>query len=79
MICRDENGSEAWYEPISVIDYQGDLAASGESQGHYTCDVKDIKTYEWFRTNDKANPVQIQKKDVTKHAYVVLYKRKLEL
>ena len=71
---RDANGFETWYEPISVIDYRGNLAASGESQGHYTCDVKDVKTNEWYRTNDNAKPVQIQNNDVSKHAYVVLYK-----
>ena len=52
-----------------MIDYRGSLAASGESQGHYTCDVKDVKTNEWYRTNDNANPVHIRNNDVSKHAY----------
>ena len=61
-----------------MIDYRGSLAASGESQGHYTCDVKDVKTNEWYRTNDNANPVHIRNNDVSKHAYVVLYKCKVD-
>ena len=72
---RDENGSEAWYEAISVLEFHGSISNSGESRGHYTCDVKDAQTGTWYRTNDNCNPVQIQKKDVSKHGYVVLYRQ----
>ena len=75
FIYRDESGSQTWYEPISVIDYHGRLATSGESQGHYTCDVKVFEKNVWYRTNDSAAPVQIHNSDVSKHGYVVLYKR----
>ena len=72
---RDEEDCQAWYEPISVIDFQGSLARTGESHGHYTCDVKDVNTNTWYRTNDNCNPIRIQSDDVSKHGYVVLYKR----
>ena len=75
FFLRDASGSQAWYEPISVIDYRGSIASSGETQGHYTCDVKDVKTSAWFRTNDFRNPAQIQTSEVSKHGYVVLYKQ----
>ena len=74
-IYRDHHGSQAWYEPIAVMDYQGNLANSRESQGHYTCDVKDVITNEWYRTNDSCNPVKIERNEVSKHGYVVLYKQ----
>ena len=72
---RDDNGTEAWYEAISVIDFHGSISNSGESRGHYTCDVKDAQTQTWYRTNDDRNPVQIHINDVSRHGYVVLYKR----
>ena len=58
-----------------MIDFRGRLTNSGESQGHYICDVKDAQTKTWYRTNDNRNPVPIHMKDVSKHGYVVLYKR----
>ena len=74
-ICRDESGFQNWYEPISVIEYQGRLSSTGESQGHYICDIKDVNTNCWFRTNDNCDPVQIQSSAVSKNGYVVLFKR----
>ena len=58
-----------------MIDFLGSIANSGESQGHYTCDVKYAQSKTWYRTNDNRTPVQIDKKDVSKQGYVVLYKR----
>ena len=75
LYFSDESGFQARYEPISVIDYRGSIANSGETQGHYTCDVKDVNTSVWFRTNDFQNPVQIKTSEVSKHGYVVLYKQ----
>ena len=69
------SGLDAFYELISVIDYTGRLSRMGVSQGHYTCDVKDVKTKSWFRTNDNCNPLQIQTSEVTTNGYVMLYKR----
>ena len=63
------------YEPIAVIDYRGSLANSGQSQGHYTCDVKDVITNAWYRTNDSCTPIKIEINEVSKHGYVVLYKQ----
>ena len=69
------------YQSISVIEYRGTATGSSrsgsraDSRGHYTCDVKDISTDSWYRTNDNANPLQIPVADVSKQGYVILYKR----
>ena len=40
-IFRDENGFQKWYEAIAVIEFDGRLSPTGDSAGHYTCDVKE--------------------------------------
>ena len=72
---RDSEGFQDWYEAISVIEYNGRLSPTGESDGHYTCDIKENIANVWFKTNDSRNPIQISVSDVSKHGYVVLYKR----
>ena len=68
------------YQPISVIEYRGRVTGSSrsgsraDSRGHYTCDVKDISTNSWYRTNDNAIPLEIPVSDVSKQGYVILYK-----
>ena len=64
------------YEAIAVIEFSGRLSQSGQSNGHYTCDIKENISCMWFRTNDNANPVPIREEDVSKFGYVVIYKRK---
>ena len=73
FICRDEGGFQTWYEPISVIEYRGRLTSTGQSQGHYICDVKDVVSNSW--TNDNCDPVQIQSSNVSQSGYVILFKR----
>ena len=75
LISRDEVGLISRYEAISVIEYQGSLSLTGESCGHYICDVKDVNTNRWFRTNDNRDPVPIEDCDVSDCSYVVLFKR----
>ena len=60
---------------MSVIEFAGRLSSTGESGGHYTCDTRCSKSGTWFRTNDSCEPIQIEAVDVSKTAYVVLYKR----
>ena len=72
---RDTQGLDANYKAISAIEFQGRINSSGESQGHYVCDVQDKFSTSWFRTNDNSYPVQINQDQVTKKAYVVLLKR----
>ena len=67
--------NEDQYEAVSVIEYKGNLTRTGNSVGHYICDIKDRSSGKWFRTNDNDNPTPIQEEDVSKSAYVVLYKR----
>ena len=72
---RDAVGFHHFYQAISVIEYRGIISSSGQTRGHYTCDVRDAQTNSWYRTNDNANPLQIPEADVSKQGYVILYKR----
>ena len=74
-ILRDEAGFQTWYEAVSVIEYKGRLSSTGESQGHYICDVKDKNSNLWYRTNDNCDPINLRISDVSQNGYVVLYKR----
>ena len=71
----DAQGTKDWYEVISVIEYRGRVIHTGESDGHYLCDVKDKRTNLWFRTNDNSLPIPVNINDVSQNGYVVLYKR----
>ena len=53
----------------------GNLTKTGQSNGHYICDVKDADTKAWIRTNDDHTPIEIPVSSVSKLGYVVLYKR----
>ena len=64
------------YESVAVLEYDGRLRKSGESGGHYTCDVKESVSKMWFRTNDEQEPMPINVSDVSKNAFVVLLKQK---
>ena len=77
--CRDEDGHQAFYGPTAVIEFKGRVYPSGESAGHYLCDVKDKTSRKWFRTNEDKFPHQIETSDVSKCGYVVLYKRILTI
>merc|ERR1712179_504024 len=74
VFIRDEGGFQAFYEPISVIEFMGNVTRTGQSNGHYICDIKEIETKAWFRTNDDRDPTEIPVSAVSKLAYVVLYK-----
>ena len=41
-------GFQDWYEAIAVIEFDGRLSPTGESAGHYTCDVKENITNTWY-------------------------------
>ena len=51
------------------------MTASGGTQGHYVCDIKESSSGRWFRTNDNNDPLPIKCEEVSKYAYVILYKR----
>ena len=63
------------FEAIGVVEYRGIISSTGESQGHYTCDIKYPHSQMWYRTNDSSIPILIQPKNVSKYPYVVLYKK----
>ena len=69
-----ENGMDQ-FEAIAVVEYKGIISSTGESQGHYTCDIKYPNSQMWYRTNDSSIPFPIQPKNVSKYPYVVLYKK----
>ena len=68
-------GHEANYQAISIIEFEGSINASGQSHGHYICDVEDQSSKSWYRTNDNYHPIPICLEDVSKQAYVILLKR----
>ena len=49
---RDESGTDASFEPIAVIDHQGEMTRDGEGQGHYICDLIHKDSQNWYRTID---------------------------
>ena len=65
-----------YYESIACIEFRGKINARGESNGHYIYDLKSAADGKWYRTNDNKEPQEISVKDVTKLAYVVLFKMK---
>ena len=72
---RDVLNNVRQYEAVSIIEYHGSVHTRGESDGHYICDVKDKSEGTWFRTNDNKDPIPIEPEDVSKCAYVILYKQ----
>ena len=74
-IFRDAEGSQVWYEAIAVIEYMGRLSQTGESDGHYICDIKESISNKWFRTNDNYTPIPIRTPDVSQNGYVILFRR----
>ena len=69
---RDLNDEDFFYEPIAIIEHHGNTSESG----HYTCDVKDVKTRNWYRTNDDTWPKMISANEVSQQGYVVLFKKR---
>ena len=72
---RDARGFDTWYQAISVIEFKGTLSPTGNSNGHYYCDIKEKITNSWFRTSDETQPIPITTSEVSKSGYVVLFKR----
>ena len=72
---RDTANNCIDYEPVSIIEFQGTVRQTGESEGHYLCDIKDRSSGAWFRTNDNYDPQQIDKAEVSKIGYVILYRK----
>ena len=76
-ICnfRDSLGGTHSFTPIACIEFQGTLSWSGDSRGHYICDVKTHQNKQWLRTNDNDEPKKIDEEQVSNLPYVVLYKK----
>ena len=74
-LFRDRSGNYSTFEPIALVEHQGQLSQDGETQGHYICDLEDKETLQWFRTNDNQIPIPIELEIVTKNPVVILYKK----
>ena len=72
---RDDDNQIIQYEPVAVIEFQGTVRSGGYSDGHYICDIKDRFSESWFRTNDNNIPIPISVENVSKAAYVILFRR----
>ena len=75
LSCRDSLGTFTAFEPIALVEHQGQMTQDGETQGHYICDLEDIESLTWFRTNDNQPPMAISLDCVTKTPVVVLYRK----
>ena len=75
FFSRDRSGNYSTFEPIAIVEHQGQLSQDGETQGHYICDLEDKETLKWFRTNDNQIPIPIELEHVTKNPVVTLYKK----
>ena len=73
---RDSTGQEGKYEAVAVLEYKGSMDYTGESRGHYVCDVRHKENKDiWFRTNDNSDPILIREEEVSKYGYSILFKR----
>ena len=72
---RDSLRNYAAYEPIALVEHQGQMSSDGETEGHYICDLQDKESLTWFRTNDNQTPIAISLDCVTQTPVVVLYKK----
>ena len=75
LIFRDGRGIQTIYQPVAGISHSGGLPEEGISHGHYTCDIKHHVYGLWYETNDRKNPRRIKLANVSKHGYVILYKK----
>ena len=75
FFSRDRSGNYSTFEPIAIVEHQGQLSQDGETQGHYICDLEDKETLKWFRTNDNQIPILIELISVTQNPVVILYKK----
>ena len=75
IIFRDSSRIMTSYTPIACIEFQGSMSRSGDSGGHYVCDIKSYRDGKWLRTNDNDAPEAIDESQVSNLPYIVLYKR----
>ena len=73
-IC-DTNGHGSQFEAVAIVEYQGRVRRTGDSAGHYICDIKDRASKKWYRTNDNKIPIPIEVDEVSRFAYVIMYKK----
>ena len=75
FLFRDAIGANSWYQAISVIEHKGLINKSRISAGHYTCDIKEKNSGQWYRTNDDCLPAKIDVENVSRQGYAILFKR----
>ena len=72
---RDTNDLGIQFEPVAIVEYQGSVRNTGDSAGHYICDIKDRASKKWYRTNDNKTPIPIEIDEVSRFAYVIMYRK----
>ena len=60
VIINDSFGQPATFSPIGVIEHQGSVVGTTVT-GHYTADVFNHSTNQWYRTSDSSKPIMITK------------------
>ena len=75
IVYRDTNDHGSQYEAVSIVEFQGSVRNTGESEGHYICDIKDRASKKWYRTNDNKTPIPIKVDEVSRFAYVIMYRK----
>ena len=73
---RDVSSQVFNYEPIACIEFRGTVTSTGQSSGHYICDVKPKFSNEWYRTDDTKTFKLKDENNVTNLSYVTLYRKK---
>ena len=73
---RDSLGTYTHFEPIALVEHQGQMTQDGETRGHYIFDLEDKESLTWFRTNDNQTPTAITLDSVTRTPAVVLYRKR---
>ena len=76
VVLLDSNKQPQKYSPISVIHHEGGVDSGEDIYQHYMCDVLCKTDHEWYRTSDASEPRKLQKSEVTKAGYVILYRQK---
>ena len=74
VVIVDSLRKSASFSPISVIEHQGNVSGTSVS-GHYTADILDHSTNQWYRTSDSSLPRAISKEAVGRRSYIFLYKK----
>ena len=75
VILFDSSGVPRTYTPIAIIHHRGGFGLNVRTTRHYMADVKCHQDNMWYHTSDASTPTPLREEQVSKKAYVVLYRR----